>query len=1447
MHMLFNMFYKQFGTRRLQQLLAPRFFALNSLPRNTLVHYLSDEQGQFDIDTSQLYLADYPNKKIFVDYPEELLQLKGNPRKKSVLIRNLVRDFHVKNKQFRYIKDSAKLIKDPLSLIIINYSYLNEIYRYATTPISDYHRWENTNKTVFETIHRLSKDTSREHFIFIKVPKDIPGYNILNTYIDKSNLTMIRIFDTPEKKLILELWKWLSLEYRKDSILGSLTSRDCIRINLVFTIPDGRSSVVNLGYLNSWIKDTSGKMEESLKPQNLTDVDMVTQYPPEQIQKIFLKFLMNLNASIPVDDILPEDESGNSENSIDPDVSEVQDDVDIDNINQQGLVKTPDQKPGLPELRVLSPHEAIETETLDLDKQLKEIDEELQTLDVINNKQLKDKGVLVDKNGEEIEVTNDILALTHEEIKAKIYKEQSIEESLREQIDANAEFGLLTAAEYRKFQQDLDKYKQMKDPYTGKTSIQEAMTVSSEEIKISSTKTVMADSNTITDKSMLKSSLLSFDEDYINKVHRKDILSMTHSLQRAGVIIKSHEIEIDNSALGEYENHTIEFKPVDGASSRIRFRIPKINDDGTFISANNRYSLRKQRVDIPIRKINPSTISLSSYYGKTFIDRSTKKANNSVEWLVKQINLLGYQDGNYIKKIAPANVFDNHFKAPYIYNALANHYKVIKTEDLTLVFDHTDRVKAFKNDPAQLEAFEKKYKGTVVGFTNKNQILVVRDNDEFFIVGNNLETPAGNIFNILKLNEQKAPVDFAELRIFSKTIPIGVVLGYYLGFSAVLKLLNIPYRIVENRRNKDLKQDEYAISFQDESYIFSRKYKTASLVLGGFLDFDKETRHYPVSAFDKKDVYFNLLSSKNLTSIYIRELNLTQQLFVDPITKSILEDMGEPVTFNGLLIRVCEMLNDYHHPDSQDMSQMRIRGYERVSGFIYKELATAIRAYRNKNIAGKSKIDISPYQVWSSFMKDPSIKLMEDINPIQNLKESEVFTHVGEGGRSKDGMNKASRAFHPNDMGIVSEASVDSSDVGVNAYLSANPSIRNLRGLPSKEKTLEPSSLISTSGLLAPFVTNDDGKRANFVSIMNSHTVATEGYHQPLVRTGYESVIGNRTHDMFCYTARQDGKVISIADKGIIVEYKDGTRKGVALGRIYGKAEGSVYPHDVKTTLKENSSFKAGDCIAYNDGFFEPDFLNPGRVIFKTSMLVKVALVETNQTFEDSSSISRKLSDKFNTKTTKVKSITVGFKQNLNRVLQPGTEVRPKDILMFIEDEITSSSGQFDDQSLETLKRLGSQTPHANYTGVIDKIEVLYHGDKQDMSASLKLLADRSDRSMADMCKSSGKPVITGQVNDEYRVSGVPLTLDKAEIKIYITTVDNSSTGDKIIMANQMKSVIGEVMDYQVTTEQGDEIDMFFSYKNILARVVNSPILIGTTSSLLKVLGRKAVQLYDGE
>lgn len=66
-----------------------------------------------------------------------------------------------------------------------------------------------------------------------------------------------------------------------------------------------------------------------------------------------------------------------------------------------------------------------------------------------------------------------------------------------------------------------------------------------------------------------------------------------------------------------------------------------------------------------------------------------------------------------------------------------------------------------------------------------------------------------------------------------------------------------------------------------------------------------------------------------------------------------------------------------------------------------------------------------------------------------------------------------------------------------------------------------------------------------------------------MLRTGYEYVIGNRTSEMFAYLAKQDGKVISVNPHGVIVEYVDGSKKGINIGRQYGKSEGSIYPHDV--------------------------------------------------------------------------------------------------------------------------------------------------------------------------------------------------------------------------------------------------------------------------------------------
>lgn len=325
-----------------------------------------------------------------------------------------------------------------------------------------------------------------------------------------------------------------------------------------------------------------------------------------------------------------------------------------------------------------------------------------------------------------------------------------------------------------------------------------------------------------------------------------------------------------------------------------------------------------------------------------------------------------------------------------------------------------------------------------------------------------------------------------------------------------------------------------------------------------------------------------------------------------------------------------------------------------------------------------------------------------------------------------------------------------------------------------------------------------------------------------------------------------NGKVISKTKTGIIVEYEDGTRKGVNLGRQFGRAEGSVYPHDIISDLKADDVFVKGDVIAYNTGFFERDMFNPRQVVMKNTLNVKTALYESNQTYEDGSAISRKISEALTAKTTKVKSISVNFKQALRDIVKIGQVVDSKTALLTIEDEITSTVSNFDEESLLLLANLSKQTPKAKYNGVIDKIEVFYHGSKDDMSPSLRALTDYSDKVLQEMHRSSGKPVITGQVNDDYRVAGVPLGLDKAEIKIYITVRSHCGTGDKIIFANQLKSVIGEVIDYSMHTESGEAIDAIYSNRGVAARIVNSPYIIGTTSTLLRVIAKKAFELYKG-
>ena len=341
-------------------------------------------------------------------------------------------------------------------------------------------------------------------------------------------------------------------------------------------------------------------------------------------------------------------------------------------------------------------------------------------------------------------------------------------------------------------------------------------------------------------------------------------------------------------------------------------------------------------------------------------------------------------------------------------------------------------------------------------------------------------------------------------------------------------------------------------------------------------------------------------------------------------------------------------------------------------------------------------------------------------------------------------------------------------------------------------------------------------------------------------------MIAHRVGDLFAYTAKEDGEVVSKSATGIVVQYASGVRHGIEIGRRFGVEAGLTLPHDVVSDLKVGDVFKKDDIISYNEGFFERDILNPSNVVWKIGMTVKTALYESNQTHEDASSISKRLAEQLATKTVKVKTIVVAFDQNVKNMVKVGDSVEPENILCIIEDAVTSKSGLFSDESLNTLRLLSNQAPTAKVKGVVDKIEVFYHGSQEDMTSSLVELAQTSDNALAKRNRSLGLKAVDGSVDADFRVEGDPLMLDSAAIRIYITSDVNAGVGDKGVFGNQLKTVFSEVMNYHVRTESGEEVDAIFGAKSVAARIVTSPFIIGTANVVLDLIGKNAVKAYKG-
>ena len=1020
--------------------------------------------------------------------------------------------------------------------------------------------------------------------------------------------------------------------------------------------------------------------------------------------------------------------------------------------------------------------------------------------------------------------------------KTETTKEEQFNPVVESEIRENVSSGMLTPAEEKRFRALHEKVRTLKSPFSdlpigeyikeveGESAIE---TIKKHPIKKAA------------DPTALKFTVNSLYGDKAIALMQKNIIRTVLDAENFGLIIDNIESENIRDNQNNYAEIKCAVKPLLGAASTLTFQIPNFKSDGSFEVGGVNYRMDTQVVDAPIRKAGPSKTSLTSYTGKLFVRRSVKASESYSRWVSSRIVKASYDKDSIISSVAFNSVHDRTVKVPILYSGLSQLFSGFKYGKDKINFDYSERENLYGKEA--IAKYEKDGK-VIIGKWKDGFILLDEDSYVHYASGIKVEN-LGKFERFFGLGDNP-PTDFATVDIFGKSIPLLFVLGYTLGFDKLVKQLGVKYRIVNTTRGMQLEDYERVIKFKDEIFIYDSRNRLGSMILSGFYPARKLLTDFRRDQLNRKGAYNTLLTLFRASSYHLREIVLLNKCFVDHITKRLLVRMKEPTEFNALLIRAAELILTDDYPEEKDTRHMRFRTHDRIAGFVHLSMIEAMREFNNKPISKRSKIEMNPRSVLMRIISDPTTMLVKDINPLHFLKEMEAVSLSGEGGRSAETLMLKSRAYNEHDMGVISEAGPDSGKVGIRSYFTPNASVEDMYGMikPTEGETGQ-ANYISSVACTLPQVTHDDGKRVNLGGIQMSSVVGSKGYRVYPIGTGYEEVVGIRTADGFATKAGFDGKVIKLTDKEMIIS--DGKKtQGIQLGVRHGISGGDTLPHNMVSDLKVGDKVSQNDIVCWADDFFERDFRNKENVILKIGAIANIAFKENLNDLEDSSIIMSGFSKVLSSGVSGRRVIVVDFDADVQEMVKIGDHLLKESVLMTI-GESTVSQLEDKDAVAAALNKMARGSPRAKNNGVVSNIEITYVGNITDMSPSVQKLANSANKERKRLITELGLDLAKDcSVKDPCFVFGERVERNQMAITIYIDEDIDCLVGDKISIANQLKSIVGLVLDGVAETESGRKVDIIFGGSSASNRIVLSMERMGVAALIIMAITQLSVKHY---
>lgn len=1413
--LLYSQFVKLHGTReRANDVVNPRYQVVGDimLPRNSLIHYQGNIPGELGPSNTAAFISNYDKRiNIFfnVNYETPLGTTKIVPIQLTKLIKQYEGGHYLYTRARQYqtvIHKEGELLVNNLAIGKIPVQYRRQ------TVFTPFQRSYNELYTLMESVNEFSQYDIHQ-FVEFKLPRSFPSYKTLELkfekykrffnsegVIEKYEKEALKEFQAEESFWLLDLFGILiGFENKQYSLFNRLNDRARSQLELIFSY-NGVCWIANLQTLINLIGYDD-------KPEDTSPRPIKFNY--------FKRFYLALISLVsPLSEEVVEDSYDQPEETTKEEMV-----GDRSEKGERGSGRESEEKPSM--VPNTTPGGLA-----DLYASSKGTTPAVSDTPGAKGEKTTEGTLPGDSESENDSVSTETTEKSPEEewgadIDDSVFERASIEQAtivnseeayspvstINRILERKAARGQLTTKEKEYYTNASVSYL---DIEFGGRLLAEIVDIKPEDL-VMKPKAFASKSEAVTDESVLRSRSMELTKGYVEQFLERDIMGAVLAVQNGGTALLDLNRETIITADSKYDVYKMKLQPVDnGNQSTRQFRLPKVASDGSFTINGVKSYAQLVRMDLPVRKINPVKVAISSYYDKKLmIERSAYKVDDYNHWLKTNIIQKSYEDKSITVKLGS---FKSELKEVcWYYSVLASRFKEITVGGLEFNFD-TESILV------KHPKWKKYCKGESWVIGDKHGVPVLIDNTGLVMIDG---VEKGYIEEILRLPMAKAPVPTATANINGYKFPVVVVLAYWIGFSELVKRLKPTHRVVEPGTRPMLNANEYIVQFADERLILDRRDGLSTLIFSGLRKLDG-LANFSKAQLDDPNVWFSLINDSRVKPSHFKEMDLIYDMFIDPITARELERRGYPLIMDKLIIRAVEMLLNNEAEHEVEIAEQRLVGFERFPGHVYRELVKSTRQFRNKPNTGKKTFDLNPEAIMMNILTDSSMQPVEEVNPVHQLKQQEEVTFGGTFGRSDQAMVRRTRGQLPSYAGIISEAGKDSGKVGFISYLTSDAKIVDYAGNVDVTQETTNAGRGSVTANLLYGTTRDDSKRSLFSGVQLSQWMATDSYVANPIRTPSDSVVAYRNSELYCSYAKEVGVITAITADGMTVKYGNGNEEKFPLGYEVGKGAGEYHKHLKITDMKVGDKVDKGDVLAWDDCFYTRDLTNPKRIVIKLGTMARIALVEDQFTFEDSIGITQKYADLNTTPYLKNNEFKIGYEQAIKLYVKVGDKVEYDQVLADVMDP---SSAMFEEEGgarMAGLDRLGIKQIKAKQAGIITKIDVIYNGDLDTAEESLKAFIQEQDKLRAKKAKFRELAADNGNVGGNTSVGKSKVYPNTASVTITIESKLTTTTADKFVAGNQMKGTVGFIYPDPIYTVDGREVDVKFSLKSLLNRMVLS-------------------------